>query len=267
MNRSMLAIEYPTRARVLVRELGEVARAAPWFVTAPLYRRWHLRWGATEDEVGAAMPGDHLLPVSQFTATRAITIDAPPEAVWPWLLQVGFRRAGFYSYDLLDSLSVPSAYRVLPQWQEVQVGDVAAPMTSRATPQTSFVVAAVRPPEHLVWAKPDSTWAWRLTPLTGEHTRLVTRLKQRYRLNPSALMTVPLIEFADFPMMRKMLRGVKQRAEAYARAQGLDNRTASDTSAGCHRIRRFDQIPGALVECRCGGFLRSETHDDSTRPD
>jgi len=107
-----------------------------------LYRRWHLRWGATRDEVSAAMPGDELLPRAQFIATRAITIEAAPEHVWPWLVQVGFGRAGFYSYDLLDNLGRDSAAQILDEFQHPHVGDVAAPMTSPPTEATSFRVRA-----------------------------------------------------------------------------------------------------------------------------
>ncbi len=79
--------------------------AIPWFWTAPLVRSWHLRWGATADEVRSAMPGDDVIPRAQFNATRAITVDAPPERVWPWIVQLGYGRAGFYTYDLIDNAS------------------------------------------------------------------------------------------------------------------------------------------------------------------
>lgn len=198
--------------RRILRRLVEAACAVPLFVTAPLYRRWHMRWGATSDETVASMPGDDLVPVSHFTATRAVTIDAPPEDVWPWLIQVGFRRAGFYSYDFLDNLGRPSADTILPEWQHLSVGDVAAPMANPPTPETSFTIAEQQPPTSLVWSKPDSSWSWQLSPLPGGRTRLVTRLKQRYRATPDALVTVVLAEFGDFPMMRKMLLGIKARA-------------------------------------------------------
>ncbi|MDR6417679.1 hypothetical protein [Pseudarthrobacter sulfonivorans] len=159
------------------------------------------------------MPGDELVPVSHFTATRAITIEADPELIWPWLVQVGFRRAGFYTYDLLDSLGEPSAEKIPPEWPHPRIGDVTAPMTGRATPSTSFRVAAAHRPESLVWSKPDSSWAWQLTRLPLGRTRLVTRLKQRYRPSPSVILTVTLLEFGDFPMMREMLQGIKARAE------------------------------------------------------
>src|SRR5690349_6473826 len=83
--------------RRLARQIAEIAAASPRFAFAPLYRRVHLRWGATDAEVTAPMPGDELVPEPSFSATRAITIDAPPEAVWPWLVQLGYGRAGFYS--------------------------------------------------------------------------------------------------------------------------------------------------------------------------
>jgi hypothetical protein len=203
----------------ILRQVADVVAALPLFVTGPLWRHWHLRWGAARAEVAAAMPGDELVPVSHFTATRAVTVDAPPEAVWPWLMQVGYRRAGFYSYDLLDNLGQPSVRTILPAWQGLKPGDIAAPMANPPTAQTSFVIADAAPPGRLVWAKPDSTWSWTLRALPDGRTRLVTRLRQRYQPTPAAVVTVILAEFGDFPMMRKMLRGIKQRAETRATAR------------------------------------------------
>jgi hypothetical protein len=202
----------------ILRQVADVVAAVPLFVTAPLWRRWHLHWGATPAEVAAALPGDELVPVSHFTATRAVTVNAPPEAVWPWLMQVGYRRAGFYSYDLLDNLGRPSASTVLPQWQHLHDGDITAPMANPPTPATSFVIAHADPPEQLVWAKPDSTWCWSLHAMPDGRTRLVTRLRQRYRATPATAATIVLAEFGDFPMMRKMLLGIKRRAETAATA-------------------------------------------------
>jgi hypothetical protein len=85
----------------IVSELADVLNDLPAFLTAPLYRRWHLHWGAAPAEAAASLPGDTLLPRAQYRTTRAITIGAPPDAVWPWLVQVGCGRAGFYSNDLL----------------------------------------------------------------------------------------------------------------------------------------------------------------------
>jgi hypothetical protein len=200
-------------SRRMLAEIADVVTALPLLLTAPLYRRWHLRWGATLAEARAAMPGDDLVPVSHFTATRAITIEARPCDVWPWLAQVGYGRAGFYSYDLLDNLGRPSATAIMPQWQRVGVGEVAAPMASHPTPATSFLVADAKPDACMVWAKPDSTWAWTLAPLAPGRTRLVTRLRQRYQPTLAGLLTMILAEFGDFAMMRKMLLGIKSRAE------------------------------------------------------
>jgi hypothetical protein len=197
-----------------LRQATGAVAALPLFLTAPLFRSWHLRWGATPEEAAGPMPGDDLVPVAHFTATRAITINAVPERVWPWLVQVGAGRAGFYSYDLLDARGRPSAEQVLPDWQDVQVGDVAAPMTQHPGPTTSFVVDAFRSPEYLVWAKQDSSWAWQLTPLPGGSTRLVTRVQQHYPRRLSSVLGVILLEFGDFPMMRQMLRGIRRRAES-----------------------------------------------------
>src|SRR4029450_1696876 len=81
----------------------DASSGLPLFALAPLYRPWHLRWGATDDELAAAMPGDSIVPRPSFNATRAITVDAPSEDVWPWLVQLGYGRAGWYSYDVFDN--------------------------------------------------------------------------------------------------------------------------------------------------------------------
>jgi hypothetical protein len=209
----------PTLAQ-LAHELADVAVAIPLFATAPLVRRWHRRWGATDGEVTAPMPGDELVPGSQVFCTRAIRIDVPPEAVWPWLVQVGFGKAGFYSNDLLDNVAHPSADRILDEFQHPKIGDW-VPMFSKVNDTTAFRIAAIKPAEELVWVKPDSTWAWKLTEI-GDRTRLVTRVRilNRWDRPANALMSLVLTEFADFPMMRKMLRTLKQRAEAELAANG-----------------------------------------------
>ena len=164
--------------RKVLRGLADVAVASPLFAFAPFYRRWHLRWRATDAEVAGAMPGDELVVEPSFNATRAIMIDAPPEAVWPWLVQIGYGRAGFYSYDLFDNAARPSAERILPEHQQPKVGDW-VPMASKVNETTAFKIKALEPNRWMLWAKPHSTWAWKLLPLDGGRTRLIARLKER----------------------------------------------------------------------------------------
>ena len=205
----------PSR-RELITEVLDVVCDLPAFLSAPLYRTWHLHWGATVSEGTAPLPGDVFLPGAQYRSTR--TIEAPPDAVWPWLVQVGCLRAGFYSNDLLDNLARPSASMILPDLQNLEVGQW-VPMSPAAEPsdRTAFKVHSFEVNEWLLWSKPDSTWAWRLTPTGNGGTRLVTRIHAVYDWKHRPLMAVLgllLMEFGDFAMQRKMLRGIKRRAES-----------------------------------------------------
>ena len=206
------AILRPTRN--VVKGILDALSGLPLFTTAPLYRTWHLRWGATDQEVGGRMPGDRIVPEASFNATRAITIDAPPEAVWPWIVQMGYRRAGFYTYALLDNAGYESSENILEEYQTPQVGDW-MPMARKVNETTAFKVRAFQTNDWLLWEKPDSTWAWKLVPLDGGSTRLITRLKQRYAWESPgmAMLSLVLLEFGDFPMMRRVLKGIKARAE------------------------------------------------------
>jgi hypothetical protein len=199
------------------RALRALAVDVPLMVVAPLVRRWHLRWGATDAEVAASMPGDELLPAAQYRSTRAITIDAPPAAVWPWLVQVGSARAGWYSDDLLDNLGHPSARRLVPELQQLELGQW-VPMSPFGTPSevTAFRVATFEACRSLLWVKPDSTWSWTLMEPTPGRTRLVTRIHaaRDWRHHPGlALLGVLLMEVGDFAMLRRMLLGIAERAE------------------------------------------------------
>lgn len=213
-------------ARILLAEGRDVLVDLPVFLTAPVYRRWHLRWGATDSEVRQSLPGDDLVARASYVSTRAIHIDAPPERIWPWLVQVGCGRAGFYSDDLLDNLGHPSAQTLVPALQGLEVGQL-VPMSPRPTEATAFRVASFAEPRELLWSKPDSTWAWLLTS-TGSGTRVVTRIRagHDWRHPASALLGVLLLEFGDFAMLRRMLRGIKRRAEAAeVRARGSSRST------------------------------------------
>jgi hypothetical protein len=102
------------------------------------------------------------VPGCQYVVTRAITINVPPEGVWPWLTQVGFSKAGFYSNDLLDNVGHPSVDQIIEEYQHPQVGEW-IPMSRTANDTTAFKVAAPAPADYLLWSKPESTWVWKLT--------------------------------------------------------------------------------------------------------
>ena len=204
----------PTTRQLLV-EVRDVATDLPALLTAPLYRSQHLRRGATPAEVAAPLPGDGLVENAQYQSTRAISIAAPPEAVWPWLVQVGCLRAGWYSNDLLDNLAHPSATDLIPDLQHIEVGQ-RVPMSPKPSASTSLKVHNFVANQWLLWTTPDSTWSWQLT-LTDDGTRLITRINTRYdwRHPLSAVLGLVLMEFGDFAMLRRMLEGIKDRAEAH----------------------------------------------------
>jgi hypothetical protein len=202
--------------------LLDAATAAPLWVVSPVLRPWHMRWGATQTEVGAPMPGDVVVPRAQFNATRAITIGVPPERVWPWIVQLGYGRAGFYTYDLLDNAGVPSDARIVEDHQGLEVGDPVPMFHETHGLAIAYRVDSLDRNKWMLWVHrphegetPDSTWSWQLTALPNGGTRLVTRMKQEYRWKTPGLaaFNLVLMEFGDFAMERRMLKGIKARAE------------------------------------------------------
>ena len=181
-----------------------------------LVRPWQLRWGATDAEVERSMPGDDDVPRPTFNATRAVTVTARPEQIWPWLVQIGVGRAGWYSYDWLDNLGRHSAERIMPEFQHLAVGDV-MPMSPDG--KHGNVVKAFEPNRWMLWGDQagQATWYWGLYPVDERQTRLITRVRMCYRWTSPLTLFNPLVEFADIAMMRKCLLGIKRRAEAYGR--------------------------------------------------
>ena len=206
----------------LGRQVRDCLVDMPWYPITPLLRHWHLTWGATRAEVAAAMPGDSLLPHAQYRTTRAITIDALPGEVWPWLVQVGYRRAGWYAGDLLDNFARPSVRRIVPELQDIRVGQWLS-MVPKPSERSAFRVDSFEEPSWLLWRTPNRSWAWRLVPLAGARTRLITRMRTVYEWRrPLVPITVLLMECADYPMMRRMLRGIRERAEAVRSTRSPD---------------------------------------------
>lgn len=170
-----------------------------------------LTWGATADEVARPLPGDDLVPFPTFNATRAITIFVPPEQVWPWLVQAGLGRAGWYSYDLLDNLGRPSSRRIVTEWQHLAPGDV-VPMSPDG--KRGIEVISLDYPRAMIWGTPgDTSWVWQLDALADGTTRLLTRIRFRIRWTPVSIAFAGLLELADFWMIRRMLAGLRERAE------------------------------------------------------
>jgi hypothetical protein len=199
---------------------GSVLAAGLW---PPLYlllfRRRCLTWGARDDEVSAKLPGDELLPDASLVSTRAITIDAPPDAIWPWLVQMGSGRAGAYTYDWIENLfglNMHSADEILPQFQDIEVGDE-LPMGPNGP---AMRVEVLEPDHTLALRIADGNWVWIFALLAEDGA---TRLISRNRIDTGSL---PVLTRALYPlfmepgslvMERKMLRGLKARAERLAR--------------------------------------------------
>jgi hypothetical protein len=183
-----------------------------------LWRHACLTWGASAVEVCREMPGDALLPGARLVSTRAVTVDAWPSAVWPWLVQMGPDRGGAYTYDWIENLfglNMHSADRIVPEFQDLKVGDT-MPLGAHGP---VMEVAELDAQHALVLRSQDGAWVWSfgLYP-RGHSTRLVSRNRiEQPGASPAArLITLYLMEPGSLVMERKMLLGIKQRAEASA---------------------------------------------------
>ncbi|HWO79883.1 hypothetical protein [Gaiella sp.] len=188
--------------------------AAALETTRRLVRTPVLTWGATEEEAGRSLPGDELLEDPAVVSTRAITIDAPPSAVWPWLVQMGSGRGGAYTYDWIENLfglGMHSAERINPEWQNLAVGDV---IPGRESLQ-GMRVEVLDPERALVTRSEDGTWVWAFVlEDLGGRTRLLSR--NRIAMPDPSLgdrIGMAVMEPGSLVMERKMLHGIKERAE------------------------------------------------------
>jgi hypothetical protein len=219
------------RQRTGRRRWHLAATAAPIIGYAVLHRLGRT-YGATHEEQGANLPGDDIVPEPQFVVTHAITINAPPEQVWPWLLQMGWHRGGWYTARWVDRLlfpvNAPSAYTIVDELQDLAVGDFIPDGPPES--ECGFMVEELEPGHHLLlhstshlpleWrrqgkASVDWTWAFVLEKVGDLRT---TRLVFRWRavLHPWWLVaaTWSLIVPADFIMSKDMLHGIKARVES-----------------------------------------------------
>ena len=184
-----------------------------------LARGRYLHWGSTAAELASALPGDELVANANITATRAITIAAAADAVWPWIAQLGQARGGFYTYDFLENLvgcDIHSADQIVAEWQTIAVGDEV-----RLHPEIGLRVALLDSGAALVLrggipmgrAAPPYDFPWAFIVRTQEDgtTRLVVRERYEYTRWWSSLLVEP-VQLVSFIMSRRMLRGIEQRA-------------------------------------------------------
>jgi len=199
-------------------------------VLSPVLRRGYNRWGATDAEVTGSLPGDELVPEPMLGYTHAVTIQAPPERVWQWLVQLGQGRGGMYSYEGLENLvgcDIHNVDRILPELQTLQVGELIR-LGPKGYP--CFVVAAIEPPRALILVSADpltgapvayadrkdkgysiASWQFVLQPLEGKATRFLVR--QRLAHSPDLTLVWRLTEPVGFVMERKFLRSIRRLAE------------------------------------------------------
>jgi uncharacterized protein YndB with AHSA1/START domain len=234
-------------------------------------RKWWSTWGVVPEEAAKSFPGDDIVSSGETLLTRGITIDAPPEAVWPWLVQMGYGRAGWYSYDPLDMIG-RSSDAIMHEFQTIAAGDVVP-----THPAGGFEVKAVDPGHALVLyldsalverqatatggqpisasetpglaassrflqtaSPPDFavTWAFVLERTGGGQTRLIERMRGRFgpdTVGSKALM--PFMGFGVFVMMRKQMLGIRDRVE----------RTTATTQSGPRPIQVFHREPDEVL--------------------
>lgn len=216
-------------------------------VHALILEVWCRRWGTTPAERQRAMSGDDVVRRANYEATLAITMDAPPECVWPWLVQMGYQRGGLYSYDWLDRwfgyLDRPSANRIVPELQQLEVGDVIP--VGRGL---GFPVRAIEKNRSLLLAGAGEgvrwTWQFTLDPLGAGRTRLMSRNRALVSRALGFDLFMALLEPAAFIMTRRMLIGIKARAEQLAKetarhpvdAHGFAPRVIASTTKGLQDV-------------------------------
>jgi hypothetical protein len=176
---------------------------------------WHMTWGATTAEIEQTWPGDK--PDAQYVTTHAVTIQAPPEVIWPWIVQMGQGRAGLYSYELLENLAgsdLHNADRIHPEWQDLEVGDAIRPVPEGylgLADSPKYTVVAIEPNRFLVL---DVFGTFILDPVDDQTTRLIVRQNGNSALEA--------MEPFNFIMGRRMMLGIKERVEGSLRLALFD---------------------------------------------
>lgn len=175
-------------------------------------RPWHLKWGATKQEAMLSLPGDNIVLKPDFIGTRGITIHSTPELIWPWIIQIGSKRAGWYSIDWIDNGGKKSSSEILPEFQKIEVGQF-IPFTPDQ--KNGMWVSEFKEHEYILWVdnKGMATWLWYIYQIDNGRSRLITRLRTKYVWKGFWIIYYLIYDFGDIVMMRNCLNGIKQRAE------------------------------------------------------
>ena len=189
--------------------IGGISMVFYMLLVRPLQRRW----GATDEEVARSMPGDDVVWHPTFIATRGLTIQAKPEEIWPWMVQIGCQRAGWYGYEWVDNTAIPATDSILLEYQDLHPGDL---VPTNPQGNTGLWVKAIEPNLYLLlWDKRgDVTWAFGLYPQDDNHTRLISRIRFRYPRKFPGVLYGLLVDMGDVFAMRQCMLGIKNRAES-----------------------------------------------------
>jgi len=245
LNVALCSMEMKLRSRLSTSSLKQFAEGLEGAVLigfallTPFFHAKRARWGATDDEIWQPLPGDDLVPDSGGGYTHAITIHATTDMVWPWLVQMGQGRGGFYSYELLENMvgcNMDNADQIIPEFQHLKVGDE---VTMHPTNSSPYVVDAIQSCRSLILqlridtqtGKPfgmndllpdqyhNGSWAFILKEVDKATTRLICRSRNKISANCGTRLFYSFIGSVSIIMNRKMLLGIKKRAEAIGKSR------------------------------------------------
>lgn len=171
----------------------------------------HLKWGSTQEELEYNYPGDTIVSDPDFNAVRAITINAKPEDIWPWIVQIGSGKAGWYSIDMIDNGGIKSSESILPEYQYIEIGQF-IPFTPDR--QNGMWVKDYEKSKFILWTDQErmATWLWYLFD-KGDATRLITKLRTKYKWRSIWIIYYLIYDIGDIIMMKKCMKGIKGRVE------------------------------------------------------
>ncbi len=219
----------PRRKRILL--VGAIVFATWNVAYFSILRSWHQRWGATPAELAASLPGDALFPETTGQVTHAVTINAAPEEVWPWLMQIGQDRSGFYSYTPFENAfhcEMPKVEKIVPEWPARVNGETVWFCSPKHYGGSGKMIAAVVDPQRAFamvapgdWQRiqaggngEEGLWEFALQPVGPQQTRLIARIRGgQPKTLTQRLASLFFWEPAHFVMERKMLLTIKKLAE------------------------------------------------------